>query len=98
MNAKLIFYKNFFIFIFKLPAITGVLCDYYVCERMTLNWSQTCEVVWTYGQRDLKIINESNPIYEELGDISRIMRRRALQGYGLKASRKINLSNSCTSC
>uniref|UniRef100_T1HA87 Zinc_ribbon_16 domain-containing protein n=1 Tax=Rhodnius prolixus TaxID=13249 RepID=T1HA87_RHOPR len=71
-------------------SLAGVLCDYYVCERMTLNWSQTCEVVWTYGQRDLKIINESNPIYEELGDISRIMRRRALQGYGLKTELKDN--------
>lgn len=65
-------------------AFSGTLTDYSVFERMTLNWAPTSHIVWTYGRRTLKMINNKDPVYNNIGDISTKIKQRALAGYGLK--------------
>ncbi|CAH0752477.1 unnamed protein product [Bemisia tabaci] len=66
-------------------ALTGVLTDYSVFERMTLNWSPCSHVVWTFGRRTLKMISEKDEnVYSQLDDVSVLIKERALSGYGLK--------------
>lgn len=76
----------------RLLAITlnGSIMDYTVFERMTLNWSSMSNVVWTCGQRTLKMVSDADDIYEQLGDISSAMKKRALRGYGLKGELREN--------
>ncbi|XP_039295830.1 GATOR complex protein MIOS-B [Nilaparvata lugens] len=70
----------------RLLAITlnGAIVDYCVFERMTLNWATSSHLVWTFGRRTLKLLNEKHKVYEDLDDISVMMKRRAMKGYGLK--------------
>ncbi|RZF47041.1 hypothetical protein LSTR_LSTR012618 [Laodelphax striatellus] len=70
----------------RLLAITlnGAMVDYCVFERMTLNWATSSHLVWTYGRRTLKLLNEKHKVYDDLDDISGLMKRRAMNGYGLK--------------
>jgi len=67
-------------------ALSGTITDYVVFERITLNWSPRSHVVWTHGRRTLKVISEKNTVYSSLSDISVKLKRRALNGYGLKVS------------
>jgi hypothetical protein len=61
-------------------ALSGTITDYTVFDRITLNWAPTSNVVWTYGRKTMKYINDC-----PLQDISTKIRQRALAGYGLKA-------------
>ncbi|XP_044266200.1 GATOR complex protein MIOS-B [Tribolium madens] len=61
-------------------ALSGTITDYTVFDRITLNWAPTSNVVWTYGRKTMKYINDT-----PLQDISTKIRERALSGYGLKA-------------
>ncbi|XP_035227424.1 GATOR complex protein MIOS-like isoform X2 [Stegodyphus dumicola] len=60
------------------------LLDYTIFDRITLNWSPTSEIVWTYGRKILQCVDSTDEFYSCLNDISVIMRKRAYQGYGLK--------------
>lgn len=62
----------------------GVLSDYCVFERMTLNWSTTSNIVWTYGQHNLKCISDRDLVYSSFEDISTIIKMRAYAQYGIK--------------
>nr|XP_018911247.1 PREDICTED: WD repeat-containing protein mio isoform X2 [Bemisia tabaci] len=69
----------------RIVDIRGVLTDYSVFERMTLNWSPCSHVVWTFGRRTLKMISEKDEnVYSQLDDVSVLIKERALSGYGLK--------------
>ncbi|XP_014242242.1 GATOR complex protein MIOS-B [Cimex lectularius] len=70
--------------------LSGSMTDYTIFERITLNWSQSCNLVWTHGQRMLKSVPVSDPSYSIFGDISSLMKKRAFQGYGLKNELKEN--------
>ncbi|GIY10130.1 GATOR complex protein MIOS [Caerostris darwini] len=60
------------------------LLDYTIFDRITLNWSPTSEIVWTYGRKILQCVDSRDEFYSCLNDISVKMRKRACQGYGLK--------------
>lgn len=64
--------------------ISGVLNDYCVFERMTLNWSTTSNITWTYGQHNLKFISDKDLVYSSFEDISTIIKMRAFSQYGIK--------------
>lgn len=64
--------------------ILGVLNDYCVFERMTLNWSTTSNITWTYGQHNLKFISDKDLVYSSFEDISTIIKMRAFSQYGIK--------------
>jgi len=64
--------------------ILGVLNDYFVFERMTLNWSTKSSIAWTYGQRNLKYISDKDLVYSSFEDISTIIKMRAFSQYGIK--------------
>lgn len=66
-------------------AITGVMVDYSVFERMTLNWSPSSHIVWTHGRKTLKLISDKDSIYSDIKDISSLIRKRAIADYGLKS-------------
>jgi len=70
---------NLFYFI-----ILGVLNDYFVFERMTLNWSTKSNIAWTYGQHNLKYISDKDLVYSSFEDISTIIKMRAFSQYGIK--------------
>ncbi|XP_015363870.1 PREDICTED: WD repeat-containing protein mio-A-like [Diuraphis noxia] len=63
---------------------TGVLNDYFVFERMTLNWSTKSNIAWTYGQHNLKYISDKDLVYSSFEDISTIIKMRAFSQYGIK--------------
>lgn len=65
-------------------AFLGSLTDAYVSERITLNWAQSASIVWTQGQRTLQTVSCTDSIYDLLGDISSVMKKRATKGYGLQ--------------
>jgi len=69
---------------FPANSFTGTLTDYTVFERITLNWSPSSSVVWTYGWRTLKTISDADDIYGNIDPDAMLLRRRALAGYGLK--------------
>ncbi|XKL63054.1 hypothetical protein PGB90_005418 [Kerria lacca] len=62
----------------------GAITDYTVFERMTLNWSPSTHIVWTYGRRHLKLISDHDKIYINVQDLSPKIKRRAIAEYGLK--------------
>jgi len=64
--------------------ILGVLNDYFVFERMTLNWSTKSNIAWTYGQHNLKYISDKDLVYSSFEDISTIIKMRAFSQYGIK--------------
>ncbi|KAL1137877.1 hypothetical protein AAG570_009573 [Ranatra chinensis] len=70
--------------------LQGTLTDFCVFERITLNWSQTSHLVWTHGQNTLKMMCDSDTIYDSIGDISSLIKKRALLDYGLKTELKEN--------
>lgn len=53
---------------------------------MTLNWSPSTHIVWTYGRRHLKLISDHDKIYINVQDLSPKIKRRAIAEYGLKVS------------
>ncbi|XP_025204339.1 GATOR complex protein MIOS [Melanaphis sacchari] len=63
---------------------TGVLNDYFVFERMTLNWSTKSSIAWTYGQHNLKYISDKDLVYSSFEDISTTIKMRAFSQYGIK--------------
>ncbi|XP_066997693.2 GATOR2 complex protein MIOS isoform X2 [Anabrus simplex] len=65
-------------------ALSGMINDYVVFERITLNWSPNSSILWTQGRRFLKYINDKDAFYNSFGDISVKIKRRALNDYGLK--------------
>ncbi|XP_018335553.1 GATOR complex protein MIOS [Agrilus planipennis] len=64
--------------------LTGTISDYIVYDRITLNWAPNSNVVWTFGRKTMKILNENSSLYDPLKDISHKIKQRALDGYGLK--------------
>ncbi|XP_046390377.1 GATOR complex protein MIOS-B [Ischnura elegans] len=70
----------------RLLAITsrGKISDYTVIERITLNWSPSSKLIWTYGRQTLRYMNETDPAYACLDDISVKIKERAMNDYGLK--------------
>ncbi|GFS35706.1 GATOR complex protein MIOS [Trichonephila inaurata madagascariensis] len=60
------------------------LLDYTIFDRITLNWSPTSEIVWTFGRKILQCVDSRDEFYLCLNDISVKMRKRACQGYGFK--------------
>lgn len=65
-------------------SFSGIITDYYVVERITLNWFPCSHLVWTHGRRTLKLISDKDPIYSSFRDISVKIKHRALTKYGLK--------------
>ncbi|XP_014229294.1 GATOR complex protein MIOS-B [Trichogramma pretiosum] len=59
------------------------LTDYTVYERITLNWSTRSHLVWNHASKSYKYICSNDNIYKGLNDISILLNRRALSGYGL---------------
>lgn len=51
---------------------------------MTLNWSTTSNITWTYGQHNLKFISDKDLVYSSFEDISTIIKMRAFSQYGIK--------------
>lgn len=66
--------------IYKVITEIGV----YLFIFLLQNWSPTSEIVWTCGRKVLQCVDSRDDFYKCLDDISVKMRRRALQGYGLK--------------
>ncbi|CAH0555566.1 unnamed protein product [Brassicogethes aeneus] len=60
-------------------ASNGVISDYTVYDRITLNWSPISNVMWTYGRKALKYVKEF-----EIDDISYKIRQRAKNNYELE--------------
>ncbi|KAL3269121.1 hypothetical protein HHI36_008202 [Cryptolaemus montrouzieri] len=60
-------------------ALSGSIIDYTVFDRITLNWGATSHVVWTYGCKTMKYIQDNT-----LNDISYKIKKRAKLEYGLK--------------
>ncbi|KAK9890772.1 hypothetical protein WA026_012117 [Henosepilachna vigintioctopunctata] len=60
-------------------ALSGSIIDYTVFDRITLNWGATSSVVWTYGCKTMKYIQDNI-----LNDISYKIKKRAKLEYGLK--------------
>lgn len=54
-----------------------------ICDRITLNWSPICEIVWTKGKRILQCLDPRDEKYKSLDDISVNMRHRAITNYGM---------------
>jgi len=75
-----------FLYVLHLFYITilGVLNDYFVFERMTLNWSTNSSIAWTFGQHNLKYISDKDLVYSSFEDISTIIKMRAFSQYGIK--------------
>ncbi|KAL0278558.1 UNVERIFIED_CONTAM: hypothetical protein PYX00_000352 [Menopon gallinae] len=71
-------------------SLTGNITDYYVVERITLNWLPCSHLVWTHGRKYLKVINDRDPIYASFNDISVKIKRRAIAKYGLKPELRQN--------
>ncbi|KAL0882791.1 hypothetical protein ABMA27_016339 [Loxostege sticticalis] len=61
--------------------VAGGVCDYTVCERVTVAWGGG-GVVWSGGAGTLRFLPDA--AQRELHDISYVMRRRAQTDYGLK--------------
>lgn len=51
---------------------------------MTLNWSTTSNITWTYGQHNLKFISDKDLVYSSFEDISTVIKMRAFSQYGIK--------------
>ena len=70
---------------FKLIAISDtrdvIALD--ICDRITLNWSPICEIVWTKGKKILQCLDPRDEKYKTLDDISVNMRHRAITNYGM---------------
>lgn len=58
--------------------------DYFVFERMTVNWSTKSNISWTCGKLDLKFISDKDPVYSSFEDISAVIKLRAFSQYGIK--------------
>ncbi|RWS24977.1 WD repeat-containing protein mio-like protein [Leptotrombidium deliense] len=58
--------------------------EYIISEKITLNWSPTCEVIWTSGKKLLKSAKSGGT----LNDICDLMFKRALQDYGISVIRQ----------
>lgn len=54
-----------------------------ICDRITLNWSPICEIVWTKGKKILQCLDSRDEKYKSLDDISVNMRHRAITNYGM---------------
>jgi len=54
-----------------------------ICDRITLNWSPICEIVWTKGKKILQCLDPRDEKYKSLDDISVNMRHRAITSYGM---------------
>lgn len=54
-----------------------------ICDRITLNWSPICEIVWTKGKKILQCLDSRDEKYKSLDDISVNMRQRAITNYGM---------------
>lgn len=65
-------------------SLSGNITDYFVAERITLNWSPSSQLVWTNGRSSLKILRQGDSLYDSLDDFSLKIKRRALSKYGLK--------------
>lgn len=57
----------------------GSIVDFTVFDRITLNWGASSNVVWTYGCKTMKYIQDAT-----LNDISYYIKKRAKLEYGLK--------------
>lgn len=60
-------------------ALSGSIVDFTVFDRITLNWGASSNVVWTYGCKTMKYIQDAT-----LNDISYYIKKRAKLEYGLK--------------
>ncbi|KAB0794498.1 hypothetical protein PPYR_11337 [Photinus pyralis] len=65
-------------------ALSGSVNDFTVCDRITLNWAPNSNMVWTFGSKTMKCINDDTSLYGTLCDISHKIKQRAIDGYGLK--------------
>ena len=70
----------------RMILVAGAITDYTVFERMTLNWSPSTHIVWTYGRQHLKLISDHDKVYSNFQDLGPKIKRRALAEYGLKVS------------
>lgn len=62
--------------------------EHIVVDRITLNWSPSSKLVWNCGKKILQYIDETDSVYGRFSDFSVIMRKRAVEGYGLEADFK----------
>lgn len=66
--------------------IIGSVTDYTAFDRITLNWAPNSNIVWTFGRKTMKCVDDNSNIYNNLMDISHKIRDRTLRDYGLKVS------------
>lgn len=57
--------------------------SHYVTDKITLNWSPICEIVWTRGKKLLQCLDSNDEKYKSLDDISVQMRHKAITDYGM---------------
>ncbi|XP_043215584.1 GATOR complex protein MIOS-A-like isoform X2 [Amphibalanus amphitrite] len=62
---------------------SGKLSDFTIFERITMNWSPGFSFIWSNGGRRLNLVSDESDTYDQLEDISVVMRDRALKGYGV---------------
>ncbi|XP_040061541.1 GATOR complex protein MIOS [Ixodes scapularis] len=58
--------------------------DYTVLDRITLNWSPSCELIWMRGKKLAHCWGDRDRGYDCLDDTAVRIRRRALLNYGLE--------------
>ena len=58
----------------------GKLSDFTIFERITMNWSPGFSFIWSNGGRRLNLVSDESDTYDQLEDISVVMRDRALRG------------------
>lgn len=70
---------------FRLIAISNTrdVIGLNICDRITLNWSPICEIVWTNGKKIQQCLDPRDERYKSLDDISVQMRHRAITNYGM---------------
>ncbi|CAN7998307.1 unnamed protein product [Ixodes pacificus] len=70
----------------RMLAVTpdGAARDYTVLDRITLNWSPSCELIWMRGKKLAHCWGDRDRGYDCLDDTAVRIRRRALLNYGLE--------------
>ncbi|XP_063974813.1 GATOR2 complex protein MIOS [Diachasmimorpha longicaudata] len=61
----------------------GVLSDYTVYERITINWSTRSHIAWNHASKAIKYLSSSDSIYRGFDDIAILVKKRAFTDYGL---------------
>ena len=82
--------------LFILFALSGKLSDFTIFERITMNWSPGFSFTWSNGGRRLNLVSDESDTYDQLEDISVVMRDRALRGSVLFGAGPVSVA--CSVC